>query len=86
MDKHDIAELVKQRDRIQQLVDCYSERLEEIADKCQSNGLVPDEVRETSFYKFHKQQYDKHFEALRNFNGRLTNAQKRAMSKHKRGW
>lgn len=82
MDKEEIKLLVRQKERIEQLVNGHSERLNEFPKL--PNGLMSDEVRNSDFYKFHKEQYDKHFEELRNFNGRLTNKQKMELLKYKK--
>ena len=53
------------------MVDLYNEKLNELS--THSNGLLTEEIRNSDFYKFHKKEYDKHFDALREFNKNLTN-------------
>ena len=82
MDNLDAASLIKKKSAIELLVKKHSEKLNEFPQF--SNGLVPDEVRNTEKYKFHKSEFEKHFKALQEFNGNLTNYQKKEMSKYKR--
>ena len=83
MDKESIKLLFEQRAKIEMMVDLYSEKLNELS--IQPNGLLADEVRNSDFYKFHKKEYDKHFNTLREFNKNLTNEQKKALRNMKRG-
>lgn len=82
MNDSEIELLIKQREEIQQSVDFHSEKLNEFPRTI--NGLVSDETRDLSQYQFHKNEYDKSFKALRDFNGKLTNEQKKEMRNYKR--
>lgn len=83
MDNESIKLLFEQREKLEVMVDLYSEKLNELS--TQSNGLLTEEIRNSDFYKFHKKEYDKHFDALREFNKNLTNKQKKSLRNMKRG-
>ena len=63
MDKESIKLLFDQREKLEVMVDLYSEKLNELS--TQSNGLLTEEIRNSDFYKFHKKEYNKDFDALR---------------------
>lgn len=74
--------LLAQREKIESLLKNHSESLASLPTL--KNGLTPNEVKESEFYKFHKEQYDKHFRALREFNSKLSNVQKKELAMCKR--
>lgn len=82
MDTLEIEELIKQRERIEELVNEHSEKLNEFP--ALPTGLISEEVRNSDRYTFHKQEYEKNFNCLREFNGKLTSKQKRELSSYKR--
>ena len=83
MDNENIKLLFEQREKLEMMVDLYSEKLNELS--THSNGLLTEEIRNSDFYKFHKKEYDKHFNTLREFNKNLTNEQKKALRKIRKG-
>lgn len=83
MDKENIKLLFEQRVKIETMVDLHSEKLNELS--TQSNGLLSEEVRNSDFYKFHKKEYDKYFNSLREFNQNLTSEQKKVIRKIRKG-
>lgn len=81
MSNYEIEFLVSQRDRIKKNLKNHSEKLNEFPSL--PDGRVPEEIRNTDIYKFHKIEYDKYFKELRLFNSNLTKKQKKEMAKYK---
>lgn len=82
MKKTDIEKLILERSKIESLVDYHSKHLSYFPSY--PNGLIPEKIRQSSEYKFHEKEYEKSFQALRKFNERLTNVEKREIRKYKR--
>ena len=82
MEIEQIKSMIEKREELLKMVDIHSDELNKFP--CLSNGLVSDDVRDSESYKFHKSEYKKSFDLLRDFNGKLTSEQKREMSRYKR--
>lgn len=72
-----LYELKAKRDAIERNVAYYTEQLNNIPRN--EIGMIPDDQRETPFYKENKAGFDKWFSKLQAFNSQLTAKQKRAL-------
>ena len=81
MNDEKIKELLNIRNKIQEKVDEYSEKLNNMPKL--PNGLISDEIKKTKEYKLYSKKYDIYFKELQNFNSSLTNKQKRELRKFK---
>lgn len=77
-----IEQLEKQQMEIDSKVEYYSSKLNEFP--AYENGLVPDKVKATKEFIEMNSSYNYYFQLLRNFNARLTKAEKREMAKRRR--
>lgn len=84
IDNNEIELLIKQREEIKQSVDFHSKKINNEFPSLMNGLLLANEIKDLCSYKFHKNEYEKSFKVLRDFDGKLTNKQKKEMINYKR--
>lgn len=82
MVKSGIKKLYQEREDINSSVKYHSDKMNELP--VLPDGRISDEYKETEFYKHHKKQCDMFLSQLKLFNSKLTNQEKRELSKYRR--
>lgn len=77
-----IEEIIEERERLESLIKMHSDEIKRLPHT--PSGYIEQTIRDSEFYQYHSRQLDGYFKQLQTFNARLTNRQKREISKYKR--